>query len=558
MMLKSCPMIWIAVLFSASILDPTRAPGQDRPTGPVTLVLAGPLLDPGTILKAVPPLLESGAEVLVPPVPECALPGTGSFRKAGPDVFEVEADLAAAYRLNARKTVRDHLAENPGRSVKNVIALYSGLGIALRLMREGILHPRHIIALDPDSQAIGSLRPPSASSSQPSGKLNIDVFLSRGKGQAGKVSALQDVLKKWKAVVRVFAADLRGRSLPAVAREMRWTLRGLRMAAVRPDGLHEIQTPALLADLAGADVVFAGEQHDNTVFHALQLELLKAMDRGRDDLLLSMEMFERDVQPVLDQYLDNKIVEAEFLKKARPWPNYRQDYRPLVEYARNRGIPVLAANVPRRHARSVAKKGLEALEDLDTEERKTAAAEILSGSKAYRKRFSGVMKGMDGDRLDRMFKAQCLKDDTMAESIHAYLEANPGIRRVLHLNGSFHSSHGLGTVYGLRKRRPQLKTKVVTCVAVDNPLAVDWVFQEKMDDFLVFASMPLPRPRRSMARHPGMPGKAKARAKGPGAGKIRPGRTMKPKTEKSGAGTRRTGKTAPGKPMDMKMPGKGR
>ena len=546
MMLKSHPMVWIAVLCSALILTPTRTPGQDRPTGPVTLILAGPLLEPGMILEAATLLLEPGAEVLVPPVPEPIRPGTGSFRKAGPDAFEVEADLAAAYRLNARKTVRDHLARNQGRSVKNVIALYSGLDTALRLIREGFLHPRHVIALDPDAQAIRSVRPPATSPDTPSGRLNIDVFLSRGgaQGQASQAPAIQGVLKKWGAAVRVFAADLRGRPLPSVAREMRWTLRGLRMAEVRPDGLREIQAPALHAGLAGADVVLAGEQHDNTVFHSFQLELLKTLDRGRDDLLLSMEMFERDVQPVLDHYLEGKVEEAEFLKQSRPWPNYRSDYRPLVEYARHHGIPVLAANVPRRHARTVARKGIAALQDLDPEERKTAAAEILSGSEAYKKRFSGVMKGMDRDRFGRMYAAQCLKDDTMAESIHTYLEAHPGIRRVLHLTGAFHSSHGLGTVHGLKKRRPGLNTKVVTCVAVDNPRAVDWVFQEKMDDFLVFAARPLPRSVRPMARHPGMPGTSK-----PGAGKTRSQKAMKMKAKMK----QKTGKAGAGKPM--RMPG---
>jgi len=303
-------------------------------------------------------------------------------------------------------------------------------------------------------------------------------------------------------MVRVFAADLRGRSLAEVAKEMVWPLRGLRAVRVRPNRLEEISVQGLFKNLENVDVVFAGEKHDNTVFHHFQLDLLEAMDRGNRDLLLSLEMFERDVQPVLDRYLRDEIPETEFLAQSRPWPNYRSDYRPLVEYAKRHGIPVLAANVPRRYARQVAQKGMEALEALDEDERGYVASEELAASEAYRERFASVMPNMDGDRLARMFKAQCLKDDTMAESIHKYLEAHPETRRVVHMNGSFHSSFSLGTVHGLKKRRPGLEVAVVTCWPVSNPRMVDLLVAEPQDDYLVYTANPLPRPRRGPLRHP--------------------------------------------------------
>ena len=65
-------------------------------------------------------------------------------------------------------------------------------------------------------------------------------------------------------------------------------------------------------------------------------------------------MFERDVQDILDAYLKGKISEKKFLKQARPWPNYLEDYRPLIEFAKKKGMPVIAANLPRRAAAAVA------------------------------------------------------------------------------------------------------------------------------------------------------------------------------------------------------------
>ena len=56
--------------------------------------------------------------------------------------------------------------------------------------------------------------------------------------------------------------------------------------------------------------------------------------KERRPVALSLEMFERDVQTVLDEYLAGLISERHFLLSSRPWKNYETDYRPLVEYAR--------------------------------------------------------------------------------------------------------------------------------------------------------------------------------------------------------------------------------
>ncbi|UQT38864.1 ChaN family lipoprotein [Acidaminococcus intestini] len=70
-----------------------------------------------------------------------------------------------------------------------------------------------------------------------------------------------------------------------------------------------------------------------------------------DRLVLSLEMFEKDVQASLDAYLAGRMTEMEFLKVSRPWPNYERDYRHLVEFAKRRGFPSLrpmcrAASLP--------------------------------------------------------------------------------------------------------------------------------------------------------------------------------------------------------------------
>lgn len=76
-------------------------------------------------------------------------------------------------------------------------------------------------------------------------------------------------------------------------------------------------------------------------------------------MVLSLEMFEADVQTVLDEYvLRRAIREQDMLQDARPWRNYAMDYRPLVEYCREQGIRVVAANAPRRYVSLALAGGL--------------------------------------------------------------------------------------------------------------------------------------------------------------------------------------------------------
>ena len=129
----------------------------------------------------------------------------------------------------------------------------------------------------------------------------------------------------------------------------------------------------MLAELARADVVFVGEQHDDFSTHRLERAILEGVARRRGSVTLALEMFERDAQPSLDDYLAGRVSEPDFLKASRPWPNYATDYRPLVEFARAHKWRVVAGNVPRRYASQVSKGGLESLEALPEAERRLIA-----------------------------------------------------------------------------------------------------------------------------------------------------------------------------------------
>lgn len=230
------------------------------------------------------------------------------------------------------------------------------------------------------------------------------------------------------------------------------------------------------AKLKAFDAVFFGEWHDNADIHAAEADLLERMFAKTKRLAASFEMFERDVQPALNAYLAGNSSEEEFLAASRPWPNYPTDYRPLVEFAKAHQLPCLAANVPRRLAGKAVRSGTSFVAELTDEERAWVASAINAPEGPYKENFrqtmesNGMHSAMGGDSgLDNLFYAQCVKDDTMAESIADFLRANPR-SKVLHFNGDFHSREFLGTVERVMARDPELKLAVIAPLFAGDPI----------------------------------------------------------------------------------------
>jgi uncharacterized iron-regulated protein len=258
----------------------------------------------------------------------------------------------------------------------------------------------------------------------------------------------------------------------------------------------------LVAAAAGADVVFFGEQHDDPETHFAEFALLEGIGRIRPHVVLSLEMFERDVQPLLDDYLAGRIAESDFLAASRPWERYATDYRALVVLARARGWPVIAANVPRPIASAVSRRGLAALDTLPAASRAWVARDLSCPKDDYYARFAEEMKGHSAGTAsappsssdsaaaiamtDRFYQAQCVKDETMGESIARARERAGSNAIVVHFNGSFHSDYGLGTAERARRRMPGTKQIVITAIPVATPASGLPTDHARRGDFLVF------------------------------------------------------------------------
>src|SRR5690606_23877164 len=124
-------------------------------------------------------------------------------------------------------------------------------------------------------------------------------------------------------------------------------------------GTDTVLSVASVADaMVDADVVALGELHQTPDVHRMHHQLISDLYSRRPNMVIAMEMFERDVQTVLLQYLNGLIDEGTFRAQSRPWPDYARDYRPVIEFAKRHQIIVLAANAPRPLASKAAKEGL--------------------------------------------------------------------------------------------------------------------------------------------------------------------------------------------------------
>ncbi len=247
-----------------------------------------------------------------------------------------------------------------------------------------------------------------------------------------------------------------------------------------------------------SDVIFLGENHDDAVAHFLQLELLKKTveSYGKQKKIgLSMEMFERDVQIVVDEYLNDLITEKKFLDDSRPWTNYKTDYRPLVEYAKQNKLAVIAANAPRRYVNIVSRNGRDALKQLSPAAKNwLAPLPYAPASVEYTKKFNALMGNMNGENhgLSKILDSQTLWDTTMAFSISEHLQKNKNAL-VVHLNGSFHTENRLGTVDQLLKFSPNAKVLVITMRYEDNFTNFDKSKHSDLGDFVILTDAKVPR-----------------------------------------------------------------
>jgi uncharacterized iron-regulated protein len=225
----------------------------------------------------------------------------------------------------------------------------------------------------------------------------------------------------------------------------------------------KISYKKMIKQLAKKDIVLFGEFHNNAIAHWLELAVAKDLAEKRN-LVFGAEMFEADNQQALNNYLAGKISAKGLDSTARLWPNYKTDYAPIVNFAKEKNAPFIATNIPRRYASLVSKKGFEALDTLSALE-KTWMAPLPMDYDANLPGYVKMLEMMGGHGGANMPKAQATKDATMAYFILQNFK--PGWL-FIHYNGSFHSENYDGINWYLKRKQPDLKYATITTVSQKN------------------------------------------------------------------------------------------
>lgn len=224
----------------------------------------------------------------------------------------------------------------------------------------------------------------------------------------------------------------------------------------------EVEWKEVVKHCSSNEVVFFGELHNNPITHWLQLKLTQDLYDKNNQLVLGAEMFEADQQSIMNEYLSKVLPEKNFEAEMRLWTNYKTDYKPLLSFALEKGLPFIATNVPRRYASIVSKKGKDELIKITAESKKFLCPlpyEVDTTLPGYVEIMK--MNMGHGSNLNMVY-AQALKDATMAYFIQKNIKEK-GL--FLHYNGAYHSDNYEGIVYYLKKNNSKLSIATLSTVS---------------------------------------------------------------------------------------------
>ncbi|MFB2893717.1 ChaN family lipoprotein [Aerosakkonemataceae cyanobacterium BLCC-F50] len=218
-----------------------------------------------------------------------------------------------------------------------------------------------------------------------------------------------------------------------------------------PVSQQNYTTQEFFQNLTQANVIYLGETHTSEADHKAQLEIIQQIYAKKPKIAIAMEMFQRPYQGAIDRYLAGRITEQELLTQTeyqKRWGFSWEYYAPILRFAKENLIPVLALNTPSEVTRKVARQGLESL---TAEEKKyiPPISEVRTDNAEYRQMLSDIFnqhqKGGHGSsaNFDRFFAAQVLWDETMAENIAEFVKDNPTYT-VIVLAGQGHLVYGYG------------------------------------------------------------------------------------------------------------------
>ncbi|MEE9438420.1 MAG: ChaN family lipoprotein [Saprospiraceae bacterium] len=239
----------------------------------------------------------------------------------------------------------------------------------------------------------------------------------------------------------------------------------------------------MIDDLVQYQIVMFGEEHNNAISHWLELEITKDL-HDTVSLVLGAEMIEADNQDELNHYLSDSINAKALDTLARLWSNYKTDYKPLVDFAKENKLNFVATNIPRRYAKLVYKKSFNGLDSL-TKEEKSWIAPLPIKFDAKIKTYKEILVMMGDHGTPELVEAQAIKDATMAHFILSNMEENTTF---IHYHGCYHSDYQEGILWHIDKMNPNIKHISISTVSQDDVSVLEKQYIGKADYIIIVDS----------------------------------------------------------------------
>jgi len=207
-----------------------------------------------------------------------------------------------------------------------------------------------------------------------------------------------------------------------------------------------VELAAFLAVIRTKKVVYVGERHDRAADHGAQYGILRQLHNEEPALAIGMEMFQAPFQETLDRWSRGLIDESVLRRDTEYDERWGYDfslYRPILEFARNRGLEVVALNAPREVAHAVAMSGVDQLDP----ELAASVPELDLDNAEHRALFDEAFDIGDhgaADMVDRYYEAQVLWDETMGARVAEALGRDGGPAKMIVFAGRVHVQRGLG------------------------------------------------------------------------------------------------------------------
>jgi uncharacterized iron-regulated protein len=213
---------------------------------------------------------------------------------------------------------------------------------------------------------------------------------------------------------------------------------------IRTEDGQRIGVEQMIAEVSNSPVVFVGERHDVAAHHELQLDVIKGLHKTGTPLVIGIEMFAIDNQPVLDDWIARKIPEEKFVRVYQAnWHNLNWGlYQDIFLFARDHDIPMVALNVPQPIVEKVAREGFLALSKTDLRAIPAESTVPLSEENIQFMAAHHPGHGKNSESFRHLCEAQALRNRVMAKTITRYLVNHPGARMVVLTGGAHAWSQG--------------------------------------------------------------------------------------------------------------------